>query len=97
MRYSNSAVILIEQSYPFLKSPEEFSGNTRSKLLEYFATPQMRHSLKVELAAVIDAGKPFVQATYKLEGDGPIAIECYESLTSLILVFVNPQSVISTD
>ena len=67
----------------FLKAPEEFSGNTRAKLLEYFATPQKRHGLKVELAAVIDVGKPFVQATYKLEGDGPVAIECYEIISSL--------------
>ena len=26
---------------------------------------------------------PFVQVTYKLEGDGPIAIECYEIISSL--------------
>ena len=79
----NQILELFGDIEPFLKSPEEFSGNTRSKLLEYFATPQMRHSLKVELAAVIDAGKSFVQATYKLEGDGPIAIECYETISSL--------------
>ena len=63
---------------PFLKSPEEFSGITRAKLLKYFATPQIEHSLKVELAAIIDAWKPFVPATYKLESDGPVAVECYE-------------------
>ena len=25
-----------------------------------------------EFAAIVDAGKQFVQATYKLEGDGPL-------------------------
>ena len=31
----------------------------------------------------MDAGKPFVKATYILEGDGPLAIPCYEVLSSL--------------
>ena len=34
--------------------------------------------LMVELAVTVDAGEPFVKATYKLEGNGPLAIECYE-------------------
>ena len=31
----------------------------------------------------MSAGKPFVQATYVLEGDGPLAIQCYEVISSL--------------
>ena len=31
----------------------------------------------------MDAGLPFVQATYKLEGDGTLALECYEVISSL--------------
>ena len=38
------------------------------------------NNLQIELAAVVDAGEPFVKATYKLEGDGPLALECYEIL-----------------
>ena len=53
------------------------------KLLEYFNTPQKTHSLKVELAAVVDAGKPFIKATYKLEGDSILAPECYEIISCL--------------
>ena len=62
---------------PFLKSSDDFSGNTRAKLLEYFANSTKIHALKVELALVVDAGKPFVEATYKLELDGPIVLECF--------------------
>ena len=79
----NQILELFGDIEPFLRNTEEFSGITRAKLLEYFATSQIKNSLKVELAAVIDAGKPFVQATYKLEGDGPVAVECYEIISSL--------------
>ena len=79
----NQILELFGDIEPFLKVPEDFSGNTRAKLLEYFPTPRIQHNLKVEIAAVIDAGKPFVQATYKLEGDGPVAVECYEIISSL--------------
>ena len=39
----------------------------------------------MELAAVIDVGTPFVKATYKLEGDGPLIFECYDVLASLAM------------
>ena len=60
----------------FLKRSDDFLGNTRTKLLEYIENPTKVHTLKVELASVIDAGKPFVEATYKLESDGPIVLQC---------------------
>ena len=37
----------------------------------------------VELAIVVDAGKQFVQATYNLEGDGPLSFMCYEQLETV--------------
>ena len=37
----------------------------------------------VELAATIDAATPFVKATYNLEGDGPLALSCYEAISAL--------------
>ena len=43
----------------------------------FFSNP-CKVSLHVEVAAVIDWGEPFVKATYELEGDGPLAIRCYE-------------------
>jgi len=39
--------------------------------------------LKVEFAAIVDAGKQFVQATYKLEGDGPLVFQVYEIISAL--------------
>ena len=37
----------------------------------------------VELAVTVDAALPFVKATYVLEGDGPLALSCYETISSL--------------
>ena len=34
--------------------------------------------LQIELATVVDYGKPFVSATYTFEGDGPLVFICYE-------------------
>lgn len=31
----------------------------------------------------VDAGMPFVRATYSLEGDGPLALSCYEIISAL--------------
>ena len=51
---------------------------TRHKLLQFLQDPQKKAFLEVELVIIVDAGMPFVQATYKLEGDGHLALECYE-------------------
>ena len=51
---------------------------TRHKLLQFLQDPQKKAFLEVELAIIVDAGMPFVQATYKLEGDGHLALECNE-------------------
>jgi len=40
-------------------------------------------SLKVKFAAIVDAGKQFVQAMYKLEGDGPLVFQVYEIISAL--------------
>ena len=31
----------------------------------------------------IDFGEPFVKATYRLEGDGPLALAAYEGIVTL--------------
>lgn len=36
--------------------------------------------LRIELAATVDWGEPFVKACYYLEGDGPLAGDCYEAI-----------------
>jgi len=36
--------------------------------------------LQIELPVNIDAGEPFVKATYSLKGDGHLTLRCYEIL-----------------
>ena len=67
----------------FIRQDEELSSSTRAKLTEFFTDKQKLDCLKVEFAAIIDAGKQFVQATYKLEGNGPLAFQCYEVINAL--------------
>jgi len=62
---------------------DEFSSSTRAKLTEFFTDQQKLDCLKVEFAAIVDAGKQFVQATYKLEGDSPLVLrsdKCIEHI-----------------
>ena len=51
--------------------------------MEIFDDPATARDLDIELAAMIDAGKHFVQPTYYLEGDGPLVFTCYERLSAL--------------
>ena len=48
----------------------EASPATTPKLLQLFSDRRKHEYLQLELAVVIDAGEPFVKATYNLEGDG---------------------------
>ena len=68
---------------PFLDSNADISPATRGKLLSMLKDPQQKPYLMVELAVTIDAAMPFVKATYNLEGDGPLALTCYEALSAL--------------
>ncbi len=52
-------------------------------LLAILQNPQEKAQLMVELAVTIDASMPFVKATYNLEGDGPSALTCYKTISSL--------------
>lgn len=67
----------------FLRTYEDLAPATRTKLLRYLDVPQNKSCIELELAATVEAGLPFVQATYKLEGDGPLALQCYEAVASL--------------
>ena len=68
---------------PFLQTNSDLAPATRAKLLSILNDPQQMCFLQVELAVTIDAGMPFVRATYNLEGDGPLALKCYEEISSL--------------
>ena len=68
---------------PFLSENENLSPICRAGLLELFEDPVAVRDLDIDLAAMIDAGKHFVKATYYLEGDGPLIFSCYERLSAL--------------
>ena len=67
---------------PFLRE-HDISPATRTKLLDILSDPQQLVMLKVELAAVVDIGSYFVKATYNLEGDGILAVKCYEEILKI--------------
>ena len=68
---------------PFLEANPELSRATRKKLLDILNDPQVKAHVQIELAAIVDGGEPFVKATYKLEGDGPLVLHCYEVLNTV--------------
>ena len=45
---------------------------SRLQMLEILRDPPKWRKLRIELAVLIEAGEPFVKATYNLEGDGPL-------------------------
>ena len=65
---------------PFLEDNEDIGPNLRPKLLNMLKDPQKKALLQIELAAIVDYGEPFVKACYFLEGDGPLALMCYEQI-----------------
>ena len=79
----NQLLELFGDVQPFLEENDEISPINRSKMLAILQDPQRRPYLMVELAIVVDAGKQFVQATYNLEGDGPLSFTCYEQLEAV--------------
>mgnify|MGYP001795108908 FL=1 len=52
-------------------------------MLEIYDDPESLQKIRLELATVIDAGVHFVNATYYLEGDGPLIYSCYERLSAV--------------
>ena len=84
---------VIEQVHNLYRDIEGFLQNngmapaTKEKLLDMLSHRQKRVLLKMEVAAVVDAGRPLVQATYVLEGDGPLLVQCYEELSKVSASF----------
>ena len=68
---------------PFLRENEEICPSNRQHLLEIFNDSQSCQTLRLELTALIDAAVHFVNATYYLEGDGPLIFTCYERLSAV--------------
>ncbi|KAK3754796.1 hypothetical protein QZH41_007565 [Actinostola sp. cb2023] len=67
---------------PFVQERLQTAVNkaTLRQIEEMFDDDQTKLLLQIELAVVVDAGKPMVQSTYILEGDGTLAWQCYEQL-----------------
>ena len=65
----------------FLLENDTIGQSCRPKLLGF---PWLCALLKVELAATIDYGEPFVKSCYFLEGDGPLSFECCESISRVL-------------
>ena len=69
---------------PFLLENDAIGPSCRPKLLGFLNDPRVCATLKVELAATIDCGEPFVKSCYFLEGVGPLSFECYESVSRVL-------------
>lgn len=65
---------------PFLNENDDIGSALRPKLLDVLNNSQKCASLRIELAGIVDWGEPFVKACYFLEGDGPLAVDCYEAI-----------------
>ena len=74
----NQAMVQFGEILPFLERNEDVGLATRQKLLPLLKDVQKCSILRIELAAVVDYGEPFVKATYNLEGDGDLVFTCYE-------------------
>ena len=56
---------------------------SRRKLTDILNDPARCRKIKVELAITVDAMKPFVCATFDLEGDGLLALTAYQHISKL--------------
>ena len=68
----------------FLRRKDLGSATTTAKLVTFFTNLEKKALLEVKLATIMDWGRPFVIATYFLEGDGPLVLECYEMVKAAI-------------
>ena len=61
----------------------DLSPAAKLKLQNIINNPTQKSQLMVKLAITVDAGEPFVKATYFLEGNGPLVFSCYEKILHL--------------
>ena len=67
----------------FLHKDDLGSNATRTKLLDILRDLEKKAKLQIELAVVVDCGHAFVKATYDLEGDGPLVVECFDTIETV--------------
>lgn len=68
---------------PFLEQNQDIAPRITDHLRVLLANEEERKQLIMELCAVVDAGEPFVKATYYLEGDGVLLFTAYTTLQGL--------------
>ena len=73
----NQILELFGDIEPLLIENDDLAPPTRQKIINILQDPTQKAYLHVEMAAIIDAGREFVKSTYKLEGDGPLVLDCY--------------------
>lgn len=69
---------------PFLRAQDDLAPAICSKLLAILSDPAKNAHLRVQLAAVVDRGECLVKTTYKLEGDGPLALCAFQVVNTLL-------------
>ncbi len=69
---------------PFFERNVDLGPAPRCKVLAILQDARRSALLKIELAAVVDYGEPFVKGTYILEGDGPLVFTCYEEVQVIV-------------
>ena len=80
----NQILELFGEIEPFLIENDDLAPRTKQKMINILQDPTNNAYLQVEMAAVVDAGREFVKSTYKLEGDGPLVLDCYECLQTVL-------------
>ena len=80
--FMNQLMDLFGDVQPFLEESTSVSPVTRGKLLAILQNSKKSLS-HGGVSSTIDAGMPFVKATYNLKGNGPLALICYETISAL--------------
>ena len=66
-----------------LQQNQDIGPSLRQKLLDTNINPNSVSLLKIEMVIVADVGENFVKYTYKLQGDGLLALVCYKEVLKL--------------
>lgn len=67
----------------FLDDNQDIAPRLSDHIRAIMEDEEEQKRLKMELAGVVDAGEPFVKATYVLEGDGLLVFSTYSALQAL--------------
>eukprot|EP00117_Sycon_ciliatum_P005710 scpid19770/ scgid9542/ len=67
----------------FLRTDVETPGALRRRMHAVIENLECRVELQIQLAVTVEFCCPFVQATYKLEGDGALRLVAYEVISGI--------------